>query len=91
MVKQTDLQRSPSCEVDISPWLPKTELLRRANFNLEAGFPLSRSFLVSTDLGFKWFTGVKWQKRATFPQTAHTLGRFHSTLSKIIRFKDSRF
>ena len=53
MVKQTDLQRSPSCEVDISPWLPKTEVLRRANFNLEAGFPLSRSFLVSTDLGFK--------------------------------------
>ena len=37
-------------------------------------------FLVLTDLSFKWFTGVKWQKRATFPQTAHTLGRFHSTL-----------
>ena len=41
---RTDLQRSPSCEVDISPWKPKTELLRRANFNLEAGFPMSRSF-----------------------------------------------
>ena len=49
MVEWSDLQRSPFCEVDISAYYPKTELLRRANLKLEAGFHCRVVLLVSTD------------------------------------------